>query len=100
MEIVTYPEFQRDDFAVVVQPTLVNTKFPLASDGYTDLTYLSSDCFHFSQKNNARCKFTKNFLKKLSIDTMIFTLWNVRSLSCLLRYVGPLETLNFCYVAL
>jgi len=67
MEIVTYPEFQRDDFAVVAQPTLVNAKIPLAADGYTDMTYLSSDCFHMSQKTNAFCKFTKNFLKKVSL---------------------------------
>jgi len=60
MEIVNYPEFQRDDFVVVAQPSLMNTRIPLASDGYADMTYLSSDCFHFSQKSNARCKFTKN----------------------------------------
>ncbi|TGZ38865.1 phospholipase B1, membrane-associated-like [Temnothorax longispinosus] len=53
MEIATYPEFQRDDFTVVAQPILVNLKIPLASDGYTDMTYLSSDCFHVSQKTNA-----------------------------------------------
>jgi len=64
MEIVTYPEFQRDDFVVVAQPTLMNMKFPLASDGYADMTYLSIDCIHFNQKCNARCKFTKNSLKK------------------------------------
>ncbi|XP_011688726.1 PREDICTED: phospholipase B1, membrane-associated isoform X2 [Wasmannia auropunctata] len=54
MEIATYPEFQRDDFVVVAQPTLMNLSIPLASDGYTDMTFLSSDCFHISQKTNAR----------------------------------------------
>jgi len=34
MEIVTCPEFQRDDFVVVAQPTLMNMRIPLASDGY------------------------------------------------------------------
>lgn len=63
MEIAAYPEFQRDDFVVVAQPTLMNISIPLASDGYTDMTYLSSDCFHPTQKANARCKFPKNFLK-------------------------------------
>lgn len=63
MEIAAYPEFQRDDFVVVAQPILMNLRIPLASDGYTDMTYLSSDCFHITQKTNARCKFPKNFLK-------------------------------------
>ncbi|TGZ57433.1 hypothetical protein DBV15_11347, partial [Temnothorax longispinosus] len=53
MEIATYPEFQKDDFTVVAQPILVNLTIPLGSDGYTDMTYLSSDCFHVSQKTNA-----------------------------------------------
>jgi hypothetical protein len=64
MEIATYPEFQRDDFAVVAQPTLINTTIPLASDGFTDMTYLSSDCFHISQKSNALCEFTKSSLRR------------------------------------
>ncbi|XP_018359808.1 PREDICTED: phospholipase B1, membrane-associated-like isoform X1 [Trachymyrmex cornetzi] len=54
MEIADYPEFQRNDFVVVAQPILMNISIPLASDGYTDMTYLSSDCFHISQKTNAR----------------------------------------------
>lgn len=62
MEIATYPEFQRDDFTVVAQPVLMNLRLPLASDGYTDMSYLSTDCFHISQKTNALCKCTKNFL--------------------------------------
>ncbi|XP_071636930.1 phospholipase B1, membrane-associated-like isoform X1 [Temnothorax longispinosus] len=53
MEIATYPEFQKDDFTVVAQPVLVNFSIPFASDGYTDMTYLSSDCLHVSQKTNA-----------------------------------------------
>lgn len=62
MEIATYSEFQRDDFVVVAQPVLINSNLPRASDGYADMTYLSSDCFHLSQKTNALCKFTKKFL--------------------------------------
>lgn len=64
MEIAAYPEFQKDDFAVVAQPTLLNITLPLASDGYTDMTYFSSDCFHISQKTNAQCKFIKNSLRR------------------------------------
>ncbi|XP_032668152.1 phospholipase B1, membrane-associated-like [Odontomachus brunneus] len=54
IEISSYPEFQKDDFAVTVQPVTLDLRFPLASDGYVDTTYYSNDCFHFSQKFNAR----------------------------------------------
>lgn len=57
MEIATYPEFQRDDFTVVFQPVTVNVSLPKASDGFADMTYLSTDCFHINQKGNALCKF-------------------------------------------
>ncbi|EZA52368.1 Phospholipase B1, membrane-associated [Ooceraea biroi] len=53
MEIATYPEFQRDDFVVVAQPVLMDLTIPLKSNGKVDLTYLSADCFHISQKLNA-----------------------------------------------
>ncbi|XP_020286187.1 phospholipase B1, membrane-associated-like [Pseudomyrmex gracilis] len=53
MEIATYPEFQKDDFTVVFQPILMNITVPSTSEGYSDLTYLSADCFHISQKSNA-----------------------------------------------
>jgi len=67
MEIADYPEFQRNDFVVVAQPTLMNISIPLASDGCSDMTYLSSDCFHISQKTNAHCKFIQNSLKSVSL---------------------------------
>ncbi|XP_076248166.1 phospholipase B1, membrane-associated [Calliopsis andreniformis] len=53
-EVANYPEFHKDDFTVVIAPVLKRTKIPLASDGLSDLSYLSSDCFHVSQKSNAR----------------------------------------------
>ncbi|CAK9829553.1 Phospholipase B1, membrane-associated [Anthophora retusa] len=53
-EIATYTEFQTDDFTVVAQPTLKRVTIPLAEDGFSDTSYLSSDCFHVSQKANAR----------------------------------------------
>ncbi|RLU23830.1 hypothetical protein DMN91_004038 [Ooceraea biroi] len=53
MEIAAYPEFQRDDFVVVGQPIWMDVTVPLASNGYADETYLSTDCFHISQKANA-----------------------------------------------
>lgn len=65
MEIADYPEFQKDDFVVVAQPILMDITIPLASDGYTDMTYMSSDCFHVSQKTNALCKFVQNSLRSV-----------------------------------
>ncbi|XP_026673230.1 phospholipase B1, membrane-associated-like isoform X2 [Ceratina calcarata] len=53
-EVAEYPEFHREDFTVVALPVLKNSMIPLAEDGYSDMSYLSSDCFHISQKSNAR----------------------------------------------
>jgi len=40
----------REDFAVVVQPFLEDTKIPTGSNGKPDTSYLAPDCFHFSEK--------------------------------------------------
>ncbi|XP_066589738.1 phospholipase B1, membrane-associated-like [Prorops nasuta] len=53
-EIVSYEEFQRDDFTIVAQPILTDLKLPILSSGFPDRSYLSADCFHISQKANAR----------------------------------------------
>ncbi|XP_076672672.1 phospholipase B1, membrane-associated [Andrena cerasifolii] len=53
-EVANYPEFHTNDFTVVVIPILKRTLIPAASDGLSDLSYLSSDCFHVTQKANAR----------------------------------------------
>ncbi|XP_076482237.1 phospholipase B1, membrane-associated-like [Bombus vancouverensis nearcticus] len=52
-EVANYPEFHRNDFTVVILPTLEHAKLPLAEDGFSDLSYLNVDCFHWSQKLNA-----------------------------------------------
>ncbi|XP_063978024.1 phospholipase B1, membrane-associated-like isoform X2 [Diachasmimorpha longicaudata] len=54
-DIASNPEFQRKDFGILVQTFSMNTDIPRAtsSDG-VDLRYLSSDCFHFSQRLHAR----------------------------------------------
>lgn len=44
----------KDDFAVVLQTFQENLKFPLNRFNTTDVSYLASDCFHFSQKGYAR----------------------------------------------
>jgi hypothetical protein len=56
LEIAAFPEFQSDDFVVVAQPLMLDVKIPLTSNGFIDMTYLSNDCFHISQKTNAWCK--------------------------------------------
>lgn len=44
----------KDDFTVVVQPFDLDITFPMLKNGQTDFSYLSTDCFHFSQKGYAR----------------------------------------------
>ncbi|XP_017773375.1 PREDICTED: phospholipase B1, membrane-associated-like [Nicrophorus vespilloides] len=53
VEIASRKEFQRDDFSVVPQILTINMSIPLKTDNDFDLSYLSADCFHFSQKGGA-----------------------------------------------
>lgn len=55
-EVSEFLEFDLDDFTVVFQPFAANYTFPLNDQGLTDFSYMSADCFHFSQKGNARGK--------------------------------------------
>ncbi|XP_078619810.1 phospholipase B1, membrane-associated-like [Branchiostoma floridae x Branchiostoma japonicum] len=43
----------RDDFTVVVQPFLQETKLPRTESGDYDRSYFAPDCFHFSLKAHA-----------------------------------------------
>lgn len=52
IKISKYSEFQKDDFAVMIHPFLMNAEFPKTDDGYSDSSYLTVDCFHISQKTN------------------------------------------------
>ncbi|XP_063227169.1 phospholipase B1, membrane-associated-like [Bacillus rossius redtenbacheri] len=55
MQLVDSGRYEREDFAVVVQPFTLGVKMPLVNDtGATDLAYMSPDCFHLSQKSHAR----------------------------------------------
>lgn len=53
-EVAAYDEFDTDDFTVVVLPFSINLSIPKTPEGYTDYSFMSEDCFHFSQKGNAR----------------------------------------------
>lgn len=54
-EVVKLPEFHdRNDFEVNLHPFLEKTDIPRDSQGRTDYTYMSTDCFHLSQKGHAR----------------------------------------------
>lgn len=51
VEVVNRDEFNNDNFTVNLQGFVTNLEFPLTSDGTaTDFTYMSTDCFHLSQK--------------------------------------------------
>jgi len=52
--IIDREEFHnKTDFTVNYQPFTNNLVFPRTKDGITDYTYLSTDCFHLSQKGYA-----------------------------------------------
>ncbi|XP_049820402.1 phospholipase B1, membrane-associated isoform X2 [Aethina tumida] len=53
LEVADLEEFDTDTFTVAVQPFTRNMGFPKTPDNMTDYTFLSEDCFHFSQKGNA-----------------------------------------------
>ncbi|XP_032667596.1 phospholipase B1, membrane-associated-like [Odontomachus brunneus] len=71
IEISTYPEFQKDDFAVVAQPLTLDLRLPLTSNGYNDMTYFSNDCFHITQKANAQLanSLWNNMLEPIGVKT-------------------------------
>jgi len=54
MDIQANGSFDRSDFTVIVQPFWVDTCDPaLRTNGTTDPTFWSLDCFHYSNKGNA-----------------------------------------------
>ncbi|VVC30184.1 Hypothetical protein CINCED_3A016076 [Cinara cedri] len=54
-EIVEHEELKnKDDFTVVLQTFTERLIFPKNRQNTTDVSYLSTDCFHFSQKGYAR----------------------------------------------
>lgn len=53
-DVAKMDEFDRNDFAVVYQPFLLNIEIPLNAKNETDFSFFSQDCFHLSQKFNAR----------------------------------------------
>ena len=49
------PEFHdRSDFEVTLHPFLDKTDIPKDTNGNTDFSYMSLDCFHLSQLGHAR----------------------------------------------
>ena len=51
----------KDDFTVVIQPTLIQGSLPQLRNGNIDLNFLAPDCFHFSQRTHALGKFKSQF---------------------------------------
>jgi len=53
-QIANDPNFDRQDFTVVLQPFFVRTFTPaLLPDGTTDPAFWSFDCFHYANKGHA-----------------------------------------------
>lgn len=56
IEVSNESEFDTNEFTVVPLMYTLNYTFPRTSSGDIDYSFLSEDCFHLSQKGNARCK--------------------------------------------
>lgn len=54
-EVANREEFNTETFTINVQPVAQISDFPKRSDGTTDYSFLSEDCFHLSQKGQAMC---------------------------------------------
>ncbi|KAJ8962095.1 hypothetical protein NQ318_018049 [Aromia moschata] len=54
IEISNSPEFDLDDFTVIPHQFTLNYTFPKTERGTIDYRYLSEDCFHLSEKGQAR----------------------------------------------
>ncbi|RZF45700.1 hypothetical protein LSTR_LSTR004995 [Laodelphax striatellus] len=61
LEVASDPQFTTDTFAVIPLKFGLNTYVPLLENGKLDFSYMAADCFHFSQKGNAVCKYRINF---------------------------------------
>lgn len=55
-DVAGYPEFHTEQFTVEVLSGIKKAQVPMTEDGYPDLSYMTYDCFHVSQKSNALCK--------------------------------------------
>ncbi|CAG9863729.1 unnamed protein product [Phyllotreta striolata] len=54
LEVCNLPEFDLDDFTVIPHQFTLNYTFPTTPDGELDFSVLAPDCFHFSEKGQAR----------------------------------------------
>ncbi|XP_060070927.1 phospholipase B1, membrane-associated-like [Ylistrum balloti] len=48
-DLVMSGQFEKDDFAVIIQPFFTNTELPKRDGGEPDLAYFAPDCFHLSR---------------------------------------------------
>ncbi|XP_061395910.1 phospholipase B1, membrane-associated-like [Musca vetustissima] len=51
--VASLPEFYTKEFVVLYQSFTANVSLPILENGDTDLRFLASDCFHFSQLGHA-----------------------------------------------
>ncbi|XP_057669436.1 phospholipase B1, membrane-associated-like [Diorhabda carinulata] len=54
LEVSNLPEFDLEDFTVIGHTYTLNYSFPRTPQGKPDYTFLAPDCFHFSEKSQAR----------------------------------------------
>ncbi|XP_033736180.1 phospholipase B1, membrane-associated-like [Pecten maximus] len=51
-DLVVSGQFERDDFAVIIQPFFTKTELPQRDGGGPDLSYFAPDCFHLSRRGH------------------------------------------------
>lgn len=57
LEVSNMAEFDLDDFTVIPHLFTMNYSIPRTPSGKIDFGFLAPDCFHFSEKAQARCMY-------------------------------------------
>ncbi|XP_033110898.1 phospholipase B1, membrane-associated-like [Anneissia japonica] len=52
-DMIATGRYEKDDFAVVLQPFLQKASMPMNKDGTVDMSLMAADCIHLSQKGQA-----------------------------------------------
>lgn len=97
MEVAAYDEFDTDDFTVVALPFSINLSIPNTQEGFTDYSFMSEDCFHFSQKGNARGRKVNSYFWLLICTCWIF-ITSLFACYCKLCYPMTISKRSFCCV--
>ncbi|OWF46594.1 Phospholipase B1, membrane-associated [Mizuhopecten yessoensis] len=51
-DLISSGQFEKDDFAIIIQPFFTKTELPQKEGGGPDLAYFAPDCFHLSRSGH------------------------------------------------